>query len=59
MLVKSKVPMPSYLSKHNNLNQKPGYREGYDRIFGKRDVFHHNKRSGRRVVNANGEKKRQ
>ncbi|KKN27438.1 hypothetical protein LCGC14_0864530 [marine sediment metagenome] len=57
MLIKSKVPMPVYLSKHNNLNQTKEYRKGYDKIFGKRDVLYHTKRSGRRVVKNYGGKK--
>ena len=28
---------------------KDSYREAYDKIFGKRDIFHHTKRSGQRI----------
>ena len=49
-LIKSKVPMPVYLSKYQGLKQTPTYRENYDDIFGKRGVFYHNRRSGKKVV---------
>jgi len=48
-LIKSKVPMPVYLSKYQNLKQTPTYRENFDNIFGKRGAFHHTKRSGKKV----------
>jgi len=38
MLIKSKVPMPVYRSKYNNLNQSQEYRENFDRIFRKQGI---------------------
>ena len=28
---------------------KDSYRERYDKMFGKRDIFHHTRRSGKRI----------
>ena len=36
---------------------KDSYRDQYDKIFGKRDVFYHTKRSGRRKIKINGKKR--
>jgi len=48
-LIKSKVPMPVYISKYQNLKQTPKYRENFDNTFGKRDVLHHTRQSGKKV----------
>ena len=34
---------------HDSRVIKDSYRELYDRMFGKRDIFHHTRRSGTRI----------
>jgi len=36
---------------------KDSYRDAYDKIFGKRDPFYHNKRSGKKVYKGFDKKK--